>query len=169
MNKLNMAAVLLLAGYSAGAMAFISATDNFEVTATVSDSCSVTANDLDFGAYDPIGVNVSADLPGSTTVSATCTAETAYTVTLSAGASGTTVQRYMDNGTDHMNYNLYTDAGHADVWQDTDTSGTPGVDYDYGTGDGTEQSYTVYGLVPMGQTGLSAGSYTDTITVSVNY
>jgi len=57
------------------------ATTTFQVTAIVADSCLVSATDLNFGAYDPL---VGA-LDGTSTITATCTAETPYEIGLSAG------------------------------------------------------------------------------------
>ena len=50
-------------------------TTTFNVTATVLNSCSVTATDLAFGTYDPASVT---DKQGASTITVTCTLGTAY-------------------------------------------------------------------------------------------
>ncbi len=139
------------------------ATTTFPVTATVLGVCSVSASSLDFGNYDPTSVT---DLDASTTLDVLCTIGTSFTVGLSAGtASGATVTtRAMTNGGDTLDYALYQDAGRTTNW-----GNTPGADTPASAIAGlTATSYTVYGRVAQGQN-VAAGSYSDTITVTVNY
>ena len=73
------------------------ATTTFQVTATVLNSCKVTATDLSFCAYDP----VAGALDGTSTITATCTAGTPYTIGLDAGlnsASAVGTTRAMCSG-----------------------------------------------------------------------
>jgi spore coat protein U-like protein len=132
------------------------ATTSFAVSATVADSCTVSATALGFGAYA-----VASDSAATTTVTVTCTNGTTYHVALDDGGNFTTTRR-MTDATSFLEYELYTDAGHVTRWGNTDTT-----DVD-GTGDGSAQALTVYGLVPSGQF-VTAGSYTDTINVTVTY
>jgi len=158
-------AATLAAGMLQGALA-ATATATFQVTANVATQCTVTAADLAFGTVDPLGGNVDQ----TTTVTVRCTKNTAYTVGLNAGttAGATLAQRLMANGSDTMNYNLYTDAARTTVWGNsaaapTWVSGT-------GAGMGTPQALTVYGRVPSGQTNLAVGSFVETaVTVTVTY
>ena len=159
---------LLAAGLAAGSHGAFAATATatFQITANVATQCTVTAADLAFGAVDPLGGNVDQ----TTTVTVRCTKNTSYTVGLNAGttAGATLAQRLMANGSDTMNYNLYTDAARTTVWGNsaaapTWVSGT-------GAGMGTPQALTVYGRVPSGQTNLAVGSFVETaITVTVTY
>jgi len=60
-------------------------TSTFQVTATVASSCTVTATSLAFGNY------TLAQLDGTSTITATCTNGTTYTIGLDAGTfSGAT-------------------------------------------------------------------------------
>src|SRR5437764_5859096 len=79
---------------------------SFQVAASVNAQCSVTANDLAFGAVDPLGANVDQ----TTTLSVKCTKNSPYTVGLNAGAvSGSAIaDRLMANGADVMHYQLYS-------------------------------------------------------------
>ena len=160
---------LVAIGLSAAALhgaVAATATATFQVTANVATQCTVSAADLNFGTVDPLGGNVDQ----TTTVTVRCTKNTAYTVGLNAGttAGATLAQRLMANGTDTMNYNLFTDAGRTTIWGNSAVAPTwvAGT----GAGMGTPQVLTVYGRVPGGQTNLAVGSFAETaITVTVSY
>jgi spore coat protein U-like protein len=164
-TRRTLLAAALAAGSMHGAIA-ATATSTFQVTANVATQCTVTAADLAFGTVDPLGGNVDQ----TTTVTVRCTKNTSYTVGLNAGttAGASLAQRLMANGSDTMNYNLYTDAARTTVWGNsaaapTWVSGT-------GAGMGTAQALTVYGRVPSGQTNLAVGSFVETaVTVTVTY
>jgi spore coat protein U-like protein len=164
----NMQRALLAAGLIAattGAFATL-ATTTFQVTANVAAQCNVTTADLGFGAVDPLGGNVDQ----TTTVTVKCTKNSPYTVGLNAGTTtgATIAQRLMANGSDTMDYNLYTNAARSTIWGNSATAPTwvTGT----GAGLGTAQVLTVYGRVPTGQTNLAVGSYTEaTVTVTVTY
>jgi spore coat protein U-like protein len=140
----------------------------FQVQAAVVANCLVTANNLAFGTYDP----TAADRDVNTQVLVRCTNGTGYTVALNAGVTtgATLAQRLMTNGTDFMNYNLYTTAARTVIFGD----GTGGTATIGGTGTGLgvpqEQTVTVYGRIPTGQTTLPVATYTETtITVTVTF
>lgn len=132
-------------------------------------SCSITADPLDFGTYNPLGAS-NADAIGN--VSVQCGALIAgvtisYEVTLGAGMSGAYTGRTLSSGTDTLTYNLYTDASRTTIWGNgssgtgTITNGyllqllAPRVD-----------DFPIYGRVPYGQN-VEAGSYTDSIVATV--
>lgn len=159
---------LLAAGLMTTAAAALAATVNttFQVTASVAAQCNVSATTLAFGAVDPLGGNV--DQTSAVTVN--CTKNSPYTVGLDAGTTptATIAQRKMGNGTDTMNYNLFTDVTRLSVWGNTIGTWVSGT----GAGLGAPQAqvHTVYGRVPSGQSNLAVGSYTEpTITVTVTY
>lgn len=153
----------LLAG-GLGWTASVSAqtTDTFAVTATVIDSCTLTAgNTLAFGNYDP---NSGTALDGQTTVSVSCTNGTTADVALDLGANANVSTRRMVDataGTSFLQYELYSDSGRTTVW------GT-GVDAVTYTGQGvlSASNLTVYGRVPISQD-VPVDSYSDTITVTL--
>jgi spore coat protein U-like protein len=142
-------------------------TDTFQVTVNVPQNCLVTATDLDFGTYTPGG----GDVPGQSQVQVACTDTLAYTVNLDGGLGGSFAPRTMTRlGGGTLQYNLYTEVAHTNVWGDGTggTANTPGV----GTGLGNFAAYQVYGLIPdSGATNLNSaeGDYADTVTVSVVY
>lgn len=139
-----------------------SSTTTFQVTANVSSSCSVTASDVAFGAYDPLSA-----LPTTATggVTVTCTLLTPYQVGLSAGnGSGATVTgRKMTSGGNTLNYALYRDVTRLSNWGNT--LGTDTVSF---TGTGLAVNHAVYGTIPA-QQAVANGNYTDTITVTLTY
>lgn len=140
------------------------ATATFNVTANVPSSCTITATDLAFGS---VPANPGANVDAQTTLSVTCTLSTTYTIALDKGLAtgGTVAMRQMQNGTNLLNYTLYTTTARTTVWGD----GTLSTQTVSGTGNGNAQSVTVYGRVPSGQTNLAAGNFSDTITATVTY
>lgn len=172
MKKFNSAVGLLMSSYMLSSFAATNLTDatsEFNVTANVSASCSVTVDhDLSFGAYDPFS---SSDATSSNTVLVTCTDGSAYSVYLNAGLNGSITDREMIGGTsgDLMHYQLYIDPTYATIWGDGSVNPGYVEGYNCGVGSGSSQPYTVYGKVPKNQISLAADSYSDTITVSVDY
>ena len=160
---LTAAAIFSLALNAAPAFALASSSGQFNVTATVLSACSVSSTDLVFGNY-----SASAASPTyvSNTVSITCTNNLPYTVALDGGqTAGNVAARTLTDGASHyLKYFLYTASNHATLWGDG-TSGTSTVG---GTGTGSGQTLSVYGAIPAAQY-VNAGSYTDKVTVTVNY
>jgi len=164
--------LLYAAGLSLPVYAATSASD-MAVTANVNASCTMSVTSLDFGTYDPIVANATQDLTASATVSTNCTLGAIASVkmgnglhsTFSAGRSrmmfSRDISRHMSNvGSDSkLKYELYTNDGHTDVW--TQMGGRNVV------GTGTSDDLTVYGKVFQNQQAAAAGSYNDTVTVTV--
>lgn len=154
---------------AAGSAMAATATTTFQVTATVNANCLVSATALNFGTYVP----TAGDMDVNSTVSVRCTRNTPFTVALDDGttAGGSFAQRLMTNGADTLEYNLYTATARSVVWGD-DTGSTDMV---AGTGAGlavaNAQTLTVYGRLFDSVTNQAApaGSYADTITVTVTY
>lgn len=164
MNTKTFAAALLAGAalFTAVAANAASSTATFQVTANVASSCSMTASDVAFGAYDPLSA-----LPTTATggVTVTCTLLTPYQVGLSAGnGSGATVStRKMTSGSNTLNYALYRDATRLSNWGNT--LGTDTVSF---VGTGLAINHPVYGTIPA-QQAVANGNYTDTITVTLTY
>jgi len=140
------------------------ATATFGVQITIQADCQVTSTQtLDFGTH---GV-LTAAVNGTADLEVTCTNGTGYSIGLNAGQStgGTTTTRKMQASASgpYIDYKLYSDTSRTVNWGDT-----IGTDVVTGTGDGTGQTYTVYGQVPI-QTTPAAGTYTDTVTITVTF
>jgi spore coat protein U-like protein len=93
-------------------------------------------------------------------------------IALSRGASSNFAPRRLTNGTESLNYNLYLDASRTQVWGDG-TLGTAvlSVANPANTNPGNTSravDATVYGRIPALQD-VSAGAYTDTVVVTVNF
>ncbi|HVP32464.1 MAG TPA: spore coat U domain-containing protein [Steroidobacteraceae bacterium] len=161
---LGAALLLSAAGNAAGA----TATTTITVSATLASTCTVSANPLSFGIYQPGQGSMSA----STTLAVRCTRGAPFNVALNAGTGGGTVaQRLMSLGASRLQYNLYTTAAHTTVWGD----GTQSTATVSGTGHGLMSAaaitHTVYGQLPdsAANVDLAPGLYSDTITVIVSY
>lgn len=165
--------ILPLATFSAAAGAALAAspadaaetTSNLSVTATVTGNCSVDTTPVAFGNVD---VTAGSNVDATGTLSVTCTSGTAWTATADegTGSSATFANRQMANGTNLLNYGLYTNSTRTMVWGDGLLGATTAFS---GTGSGAAQTNTIYGRVPLGQTSVPAGSYADTVTVTVTY
>jgi spore coat protein U-like protein len=165
MKRVLFAALSVAALTMASSAAADTATGNLNVSATVNKSCSVGASSLSFGTISP-ATGVTTASPAAGSISVTCTFDTTYDVALNNGAnfSGT---RRMTNGTHFLNYDIYRNAAATQRFGATDVA----TDMVAGTGNGdSADSIPVYGLIPSGQAGTAgAGSYTDTVGITVTY
>jgi spore coat protein U-like protein len=146
--------LLLILGFS---LAFLAAAGPAEA-----QICSIsTPTSVAFGTYDVYGAFV--DTTG--TVRVGCILATNVTVDLSRGNAPSFNPRYMANGAEHLTYNLYLDAARTTIWGDNtggSSHATPGtIFFAY-------VNITIYGRITAGQD-VSAGSYTDSITATVNF
>ncbi|BDA85919.1 spore coat protein U [Aureimonas sp. SA4125] len=152
-------AVAAASSLFAGNALAATATDDLGVTMTVTSECTLTANPLDFGSTGLITANIDV----TTTLDIQCSAGTGYTISMDAGAGtgATTGVRVMTSGSDTATYGIYKDSGYADVF------GSTGGEELTGTASGAAQNITIYGRVPPQN--AAAGSYTDTVTVTLTY
>jgi spore coat protein U-like protein len=133
---------------------------SFQVEANVVPSCTLTANNLNFGNYSGV------QLDATTTLTATCASGAAYAIGLSEGVSaGATVSnRAMTGpGAALLHYGLFQDSARTLNWGDTVTRDTVAS-----TGTGVAQTFTVYGRIPASQT-VVPGAYQDTITATLTF
>jgi len=131
----------------------------FTVTATVTSQCSVSASTLDFGSVGLLLANTD----GTSTVTVQCASGVAYQVGLDNGQHATGTTRRMQGPGGLVTYELYRNTTRTQRWGSTLNTDTVS-----GSGNGSNQALTVYGRVPN-QTTPSAGTYNDTITVTVTY
>ena len=155
-----LAACFLIPG--AGTSYAASTTSTFAVQVAITATCTInSASTLNFGTQGVLATNVDQ----TSTLQVTCTNTTPYNIGLDAGTgSGATVAtRKLTSGGATVNYTLYSDSGRTTVWGNTVSTDTVAA-----TGNGTGQSFTVYGRIPT-QTTPAPGNYADTITVTVTY
>ena len=141
-------------------------TATFQVSATVLTACTVSATALAFGNYTP----GSGAITNTSTINVACTKSSPYSVTLNGGSTtgGTIAQRLMTNGAQTLQYNLYTSNAYATLLGDGTTGSKVSAT---GAGLTVPNPITVYGQLPdtVANQSVPAGTYTDTITVSVSY
>jgi spore coat protein U domain-containing protein, fimbrial subunit CupE1/2/3/6 len=166
MSKQRLALVSVLgAALVATPVLAVTVTTNLSVTANVPGGCSLSTNPVAFGDYSGTQIDVAGQL------NANCTSALAYSVELGPGLSATGASRQMSNAGNNalkLNYELYKDAARSQAWG--------GTAYTVGTaqalsgqiGTGANQVIQIYGRLPAGQA-LSAGSFADTVVVSVIY
>ena len=132
-----------------------------------SAACNVSTNPVIFGSYD---VFSPIPLDSSGAVIVQCDDKPVARVTISIGpspGSGSFDPRTMDHmsGTDALSYNLYTDTNRNKIWGDG--SGNTFTS-DRNVNRNKPKVVTMYGRIPPLQN-VSAGSYADTLTVTINW
>lgn len=120
--------------------------------------CTLSTSGVAFGSYDPLD---SADKRSAGIVRLTCDEPVSATIALSHN-SPASAARALTNGSDQLVYELYADPQRTSVWGDGSGGGSPVTL----TGDGTDRS--IYGVIPARQR-VSAGTYVDTIMMTVSY
>ena len=143
------------------ASAQTTATSNLAVSATVVDACTIDPAVLSFGNYFRTApVTVSAD------ITVHCTQGTILWIGLGLGNNPSGAVRRMVNGGAFLEYELYRENTHTDVWTDAvpapayhETAVLPGLN---------DFTQTVYGRIPAGQL-VSSGAYSDTVLMTVHF
>ncbi len=141
-------------------------------------TCGISAQALNFGNYDHLHpfANLS-----QTTITVSCQENVLiglgdtviYAISLDGGSSGDTSNRALVQGGDNLYYNLYSEPTRTLVWGEDIGSQVGGVLAVplclLGLGCAVVSApHIAYGRIPAGQS-VSAGSYSDTITVTVTY
>lgn len=131
--------------------------------------CTVSATEVDFGVYDPTNSS-STDATGNVHVFCLGLLDILVqtNISLSIGGGSSYTLREMSSGADRISYNLYKEASHTTIWGDgTGGTGTF-IDIILVVLLGVFIDHPINGSIPAGQY-VAAGSYTDTITVTVEY
>jgi spore coat protein U-like protein len=150
-----------------GAGSAATATSSMSVTATLVNTCSVSAAALVFPPYTAGGGAQTA----TTTVKVSCVKGSIFNVGLGFGnTTGSSYSpRLLSSGANTLQYNLYTSNAYSTVWGD----GSGSTQYLTGTGNGTANPVplTVYGLLPDNAANqvAAAGAYSDSILVVIVY
>lgn len=140
----------------------------FTVSATVIKSCKASAGaaaNINLGTVPASATNISAN----NTISITCATGTPYYIGLLPSNSNTAgagaMKSLISSNISTVAYQLYQPTGGA-VWGNTATSTSAGNGV-AGIGNGSAQSYTVNATAPSAD--FQPDTYTDTVTVNVNY
>jgi len=159
----------LLTAFALGATTFAAnsyaaqSTDAFTVTANVTAACTISGSPLAFGNFSPLG----ADVDGTSTLTATCTNGSPYTIGLSAGTSAgaAVTTRHMTGPSGALlDYNLSPVASGGINWDLINGTTTRA-----GSGTGLAQAITVFGRIPGNQNTAKVGTYSDIITATIDF
>lgn len=131
----------------------------FTVNASVPKMCQLTTGALNFGTRFSLSTPVDA----TASLSVVCTNGLPFEIALSPGLNATTAaKRKMSGPNGKIAYGLYQDAARLMIW------GKAKSNIYGGTGTGAMVHVPVYGRVPA-QATPPAGTYTDTVAVTVTY
>lgn len=159
--KISRLAVALATALSLLSFSSFAATGNMTVSATVEASCSVTAPAVALGTYDPVaGTAVST----GDQIDFTCANGTTYAISLGNGLhyDGVGLKRRLQHSgagitvNDYLTYGIYEGT--------TDTTPWDGMS---GAATGVAQAVDIFVQATSGQTTVKAGSYSDTVVVTV--
>jgi spore coat protein U-like protein len=164
-TRVAVLATLLALAASSLSYAAGSASANLSISASVANNCTISTAALAFGSYDPVVTNASTNLDATATVTVACTKGATSTIGLGLGSnvSGST-RRMTDGSNNYLAYEIYQDSSRSTVWGNSGAellspSAAPSK---------SARSFTVYGRIPSNQD-VPAGSYTDTVTATVNF
>lgn len=142
--------------------------NNLDVQIIIDKGCEVTRGTLlnfgkiDFGEHP----NLKNVIDGRSTatggsIGLICTKGLPYHISLNNGSQPDGKQRRMkaESG-DYIKYDLYKDENHTHLW-DSELSEASGI--------GKETSLIIYGRIPRQEAAVKAGTYTDTVTVTVSW
>jgi len=145
-------------------------TGNLDVSATIETGCSVSASAMAFGVVVP-----GTDKDTEAVVSVLCTSGTPYTLDVgdgldqisTGGSTDNLYRRQMGSAANRLPYLLYQEVGRvteiaASVANTNFVTTT--------LGDGSTQTYTLYGRVVGAEASASPpGSYSDTVIITVAF
>jgi len=167
-----LAACALVAVMAPVAASAGTSTGTLSVSANITQNCTVSAASVGFGSYDPIVANSTTALNATGSLAFTCTKGassvyvTANTGSNTATCTAGTTTRAMVTGTTCLYYELYTDTNRTVVWNTTNSGGHT---FAPTFASSTSASATVYAQIPAGQTSAIPGSYTDSVTMTINF
>lgn len=151
-------------------------TTTFTVTATLTNGCvfgsslsSPTSNlgTINFGTMTALDSNVdTVSTAGAGSVVVTCTPGATVSIAMDYGIhGGNATRRFMQNSanSDTLGYQLFRDANRSQVW------GNGALVMSIPSFPSTTQTYPVYARLYAVTTLPSAGTYTDTVTVTLTY
>jgi spore coat protein U-like protein len=160
------AAIIALASVVPASSIFAAVTTTtFQVQITIVDECEISSvNNLNFGSHGVLSANIDV----TTTFAVQCTLGTPFTIGLNegVGSGATTATRRMTGpgpGFATIDYRLYRESTHTNIW-----GNDPGNDTVNGVGNGSAETFTIYGRVPP-QVTPPAGLYLDTVTITVEF
>jgi spore coat protein U-like protein len=146
------------------------ATATLSVQVTITASCTIAASTMNFGSVSGTTLLLSV-VTGTASVSVTCSSGTPYSIGMDNGLNASGAQRRLASSGNFLAYGLFTDVTRLNaltIATDALTCNLLGSCI-LGTGNGTAQSSTVYGAIAVVAAAPAAGTYTDTVTMTVTY
>ena len=134
------------------------------VSVTVANNCLITTVAVGFPDYDPIVTHTAGHPDHSTSgsVKITCNKGAGTSIFLGFGSHASPAdQPRMANGSDFLEYKLYSDATWNTLWSGATRSISPAPS-------NAEQTFVVYGEIPGGQPAVS-GTYNDSVVATLNF
>lgn len=132
---------------------------------SLAQSCSVRVTSMQFGQYNPLSGNL---LDATADVYVNCDTAISYKVMLDAGANAegnfSTRRMVSADGNYSLNYNIYRDSNHIEIWGD----GTGNTFTHSGLGTGKENHHIAYGRV-SGRQNVPVGVYGDILSVRIEW
>lgn len=133
-------------------------------------NCTITATGINFATYDIFRLSPTT---ATGSIGVTCNnppqnpaSPLTVTISLSSGSSGTFAQRQMtSSGGDRLSYNLCIDPSCVTVFGDGTGGSRTLTNF---VTNAAPWNVTFYGRIPAGQD-VSAGSYADSVTVTVDW
>ena len=158
----RIAATMALSLVSVAAVA-ATTTATFQVSATVAAACTVSASPMNFGSFS----SLTSVVDTTTSVTVNCVSGTTWLagIDLGTGAGASLASRKLTGGANILDYNIFRDAARTQVMGGFVTGGNVLG----GTGTGLNDVQTLYGRIPANATTPPAGTYTDLITVTVQF
>lgn len=138
------------------------ATTTLNVNAIAVQSCTVAALPLAFGTTSQTGTAVDS----TATITVVCTPNVAYDIGLDNGANASGGVRRMSSLTtsDFLPYEIYSNAARTQPW-----GNSVGTDTVSGTVVAAPVVHTAYGRIAANAPGVSAGTYSDSVTVTLTF
>jgi spore coat protein U-like protein len=138
---------------------------SMQVTANVIRKCTIRAEPMNFGNYDPVQANATAPLDGQSVITVACTKGTTVNMAMDNGANAQGQNRRMTGGTaNFLQYEVYKDASRTEVW-----GATGNAVYDGGVAPSRDpRQFVAYGRVAGGQD-VAEGNFQDTVLVTVDF
>ena len=138
---------------------------NLSAATTLNAACSVTAGPVSFGVYDPLSLS-----PLDTIGRLTYRCEGRdhnISIGISRGNAPSFNPRQLRMGAETLNYNLFVDVARTAIWGDA-TGGTTTLFVRNPQPNNSDIQVNIFGRIAAQQS-TAAGTYNDTLTVTINF
>jgi spore coat protein U-like protein len=160
---LLLASISALVIGSASNVLAATATSTFKVQTTVKKNCTIGTVDITFPDYDPLTGAAVDTAAGAVTI--TCTQNATTTIGLNFGSNTPSGPATMSDGASHsLQYALYKDAPGGALWGNNGL----GLFTPAAAPSKAPRTFPIYGRIDANQE-APAGTYTDTVTATVNF